>query len=94
MSCNTYFLKEKKKLEVSKVHCFAGINSTCLCLCMLFIYLFMNIWALLDFNFEYINIIYTGGSKLESGWSQDHPSLEKKKSLLYIKFKNLMIFLP
>ena len=27
----------------------------------------------------------TGGSMLESGWSQDHPGL-KKKSLFYIKF--------
>ena len=32
----------------------------------------------------------TGGSMLEPGWSQDHPDLEKKKSLLYIKLlKNL-----
>ena len=61
---------------MSKVHCLAGINSTWLC--MLLLLLFLNIWALFDFNFEYINIIYTGGSKLESGWSQDRPSLEKK----------------
>ena len=35
----------------------------------------------------------TGGSTLESGWSQDHPGLEKK-SLLYINFKIFIIFLP
>ena len=41
----------------------------------------------------YFIISYTGGSTLEPGWSQDQPDLEKK-SLLYIKFKNFMIFLP
>ena len=38
-------------------------------------------------------LLCIGGSTLEPGWSQDHPNLEKK-SLLYIKFKNFMFFLP
>ena len=35
---------------------------------------------------------YPDGFTLKLRWSQDHPGLEKK-SLLYIKFKNFIIFL-
>ena len=78
---------------MSKVHCFAGINSTWLC--MLLLLLFLNIWTLFDFNFEYINIIYTDDSKLESGGHRTNLTFKKKKkTLIYIKFKNFMIFLP
>ena len=74
---------------MSKVHCFAGINSTWLC--MLLLLLFLNIWTLFDFNFEYINIIYTDDSKLESGGHRTILSWKKKVIIIY-KFKNFMIF--